>query len=229
MKAHVNNVSRFLLIAGILLLFCVPQYSFAQRGIGVRFITDFDHFFRSQEFDVVDGWWSAAGIGAYYQVVFKHGGFRAGINVLGKPAGRGLPVVMQNFSDDTDVGFTMIEGELRVGPRFKFFNPQLGFIFGYYITQKGFLEPGSTESVVPINLTMPFGGTFEWPTGYGSVGFGLFYNVGLTNVMRDPTPGNGEPHDGSKLRTIRFEINTLFSTGKQAKKKPPAPKPFEEE
>ena len=47
----------------------------AQRGVGFRFATGLNYFYRAEEHPVVDGWWSHLVVGPYYQAVFSNGGF----------------------------------------------------------------------------------------------------------------------------------------------------------
>ena len=214
----------FLFVIWAILL---PSGVQAQRGIGVRFGSDFNYLFRAKELPVREGFFSNGVLGAFYQAYFKHGGFRIGVNGIWKPPGNGMPVIQQDFNKNNNIGFGGVEVDLKVGPRFWFINPQIGYIMGWRFAQSGFLDDGKTGKNTNFYLHLPFGVTAEWPTGYGSVGFGVFYEVGLTNVLKDPVPKDKQPYDGSKFRSINFEITTVFAAGKQQRKLKP-PKPGEE-
>jgi hypothetical protein len=210
------------LLWGIVLL--LPLSMAGQRGIGFRFGSDVDHFFRADEHPVVDGWWSQMVFGTYYQAVFQDGGAQLGLNLLYKNStGKGfpnLPVVMRDWRDDQNVGVTALEMDLKVGPRFGIFNPRIGYDIFYCIKRDGFLEPDDTTSRLNrVYAMLPFGLSVEGPTGYGSVGFGIYYNIGLNNVIKAPTPGLRD-FDGSKIRGLRFELTILFSAGEQKEKHP---------
>lgn len=205
----------------------------AQRGIGMRFAGDFNYFFRAKEFDVIQGMWSNGSIGVFYQAYFNNGGFRTGLNLRYKNGnGKGFPsfpVVMADFRDGNNTGLTALEFDLKVGPRFGFVNPQIGYEMGYRIVATGFIEDGVVGKVNPVYVTLPFGCAFDFPTGYGSVGFGVYYDIGLTNVIKNPNPISGQLYDGSKVRTLSFEITTVFMSGMQKRKAPPPPPPVEED
>lgn len=210
------------LLSMVLLL--LPQAGFAQRGIGFRFGSDIDHFFRADQHPLVDGWWSHLMIGSYYQAYFQDGGAQVGINLLYKnnrdKGFPNFPVVQRDWRDDQNIGITALEMDLKVGPRFGLFNPKIGYHWMYCFRRKGFLEVGDTTSRLNrMYVMLPFGLSLEGPTGYGSVGFGIFYSIGLNNVIKAPTPGLRD-YDGSKLRGLRFELNILFSAGSQKEKHP---------
>lgn len=213
---------RPLWLAALLLLALAPLQ--AQRGIGFRFGSDFDHFFRADEHPLVDGWWSHMVIGPYYQAVFQDGGAQIGLNFLYKSnSDRGfpnLPVIMRDWRDGQEIGLTALELDLKVGPRFGIFNPRIGYQVMYCFKREGFLEPGDTSRLNRTYALLPFGLALEGPTGYGSVGFGIFYNIGLNNVIKAPTPGLRD-FNGSKLRGLRFEFTILFNAGSQKEKHPP--------
>ncbi|MCB9230253.1 MAG: hypothetical protein H6581_01200 [Bacteroidia bacterium] len=223
----------FLLVLIFLGLGGLAEEVQAQRGIGLRFVGDFNYFFRAKEFDVVEGMWSDGAFGLFYQAYFNNGGFRTGLNLCYKNGnGKGFPNfpgVMQDFKDGNNTGLTALEYEIKVGPRFGVVNPQIGYEMGYRFVATGFLEPGTTGKVNRMYVTLPFGCAFDFPTGYGAVGFGVYYDVGLTNVIRNPNPNSTRLYDGSKVRTLSIELTTVFMSGKQFRKAPPPPPPVEEE
>ena len=96
----------------------------------------------------------------------------------------------------------------------------MGFILGYWFKNAGWISDTSYHGKLnKINLMLPLGAAIELPTGYGSVGFGLYANIGLTNVQRRP---DGLPGDfnGSRFRAFNIEITNLFASGDQKPKRP---------
>lgn len=223
---------RQVVIISLLLLFVGVSAS-AQRSIGMRFAGDFNHFFRADEFETREGWWSNAVIGGYYQAYFQNGGFRIGANLLYKSnTDRGFPnfpVVMADFTDNTNIGITALEMDLKVGPRFDWFNPQTGYLIGHQFKHEGYVDSSSTAVSNSFYIAVPFGASFDFPTGYGAVGFGIFYEIGLSSVLDEKTTQPGSTAaNGSRFRTLNIEITVSFETGKQKRKtKPPPPKPIE--
>ena len=82
-----------------------------------------------------------------------------------------------------------------------------------------------TDPLNRLNFQFPLGLSVEGPTGYGSVGFSVFYEIGLTNVLRNPTPTGLEDWDGSKVRAVNVELFILFKSGKQEAKVGPSMPP----
>lgn len=195
----------------------------AQRGIGFRFGSDFDYFFRAKSNPLVDGWWSNLVFGTYYEAYFKEGGAQLGLNILYKNDREkgfpNFPLIQRDWKRGQNIGLTALEMDFKVGPRFGLFNPKIGCQIMYCIKREGFLEQGDSSRLNRVYGTLPFGCSLEGPTGYGSVGFGVFYNIGLNNVIKAPTPGLRD-YDGSKIRGLRFELNIVFSAGKQEEKHP---------
>jgi hypothetical protein len=223
-----------LLALGLLLLAFGSTLQ-AQRGFGFRFGTEFNYFFRAQNHPLVDGWWSHMKVGPYYQAYFDNGGAQVGINLLYKNDREtgfpNFPVIQRDFSDDQSIGITALELDLKVGPRFGLINPKIGYLIGYYFRREGFLEDGQTADLNRVFVSLPFGVSIEGPTGYGSVGFSAFYNIGLNNVIRNPTPQGLQDWDGSKIRGLSFEFLVLFEAGSQKRKIPPSerlPEEYEE-
>lgn len=206
-----------------LLLLSLQFSAVAQRGIGFRFGSDFNHFFRADQHPLVDGWWSHLVFGSYYEAYFQDGGAQIGLNILYKnDRDKGFPnfpVVQRDWRGGQNIGLTALELDLKVGPRFGLFNPKIGAQMMYCLRREGFLEQGDTSSLNRMYLQLPFGLSLEGPTGYGSVGFGVFYSIGLNNVIQAPTPGLRD-YDGSKIRGLRFELNIVFSAGEQKEKHP---------
>ncbi|HHG83439.1 MAG TPA: hypothetical protein ENJ82_01720 [Bacteroidetes bacterium] len=204
----------------------------AQRGIGFRFGSDFNYFFQADQHPLVDGWWSQMRVGPYYQAYFDNGGAQIGLNLLYKnDRERGwpnFPVIQNDWRDGQNIGITAIETDLKVGPRFGPFNPKIGYLISYSFRRTGFLEDGKVADLNRLYVALPFGLSVEGPTGYGSVGFSVFYNIGLNNVIKNPNPNGFQDYDGSKIRGLTFEFFVLFKSGKQKAKRAPSEKLPEE-
>jgi hypothetical protein len=191
---------------------------FGQQAIGLRFASNVHFFPRAKDYALVGNAFTTGVFGVYYNNYKPNSGFEVGLNVNYKDAnGKGfpnLPIVMRDYGKDEtqNVGFTGLEMDLKVGPRFGYFYPKIGYILGYRLTQTGFQLPGVEEELNPWYLMLPFGGSVNLPTRYGSVGFGSFFNVGLFNVLRDPNPGDGNLYDGGRQRFITFEITVNYQT-----------------
>lgn len=231
-----RSYSGWLRISTLVLLFSAFcfQESSAQRGLGIRFGSDFNSFFRADRHSVVDGWWSHLVFGPYYQAYFPDGGAQIGLNILYKGnTGRGFPnfpVIQRDFGDDPDqnVGITALELDFKVGPRFGLINPKIGMLLSYWVKRDGFLETGATDEVHRLNFQFPIGLSVEGPTSYGSVGFSAFYEIGLSNVLKNPDPTGLEDFDGSKVRGVNVELFILFKAGKQESNvKPSMPPPID--
>mgnify|MGYP003692219957 CR=1 FL=1 len=217
---------RKLIILSFLLclaLFMQPTTVHAQRGVGFRFGTDMSHFFRAENHPLVDGWWSNLVFGPYYQAYFEDGGAQIGLNILYKnnddKGFPNFPVIQRDFKSNQNIGLTALEMDLKVGPRFGLFNPKIGLSVFHCLKREGFLEDGEVADLNSTYVALPFGLSIEGPTGYGSVGFSVYYNVGLNNVIKAPSAGLRD-YDGSKIRTLRFEIFVLFKSGSQKEKHP---------
>jgi hypothetical protein len=204
----------------VLLPFALP----AQRGLGLRFGTEMNHFFRADNYPLVDGWWSQLVFGPYYQAYFDNGGAQVGLNILYKnnrdKGFPNFPVIQRDFRDGQNVGITALEFDLKVGPRFGVFNPKIGALINYSFRLDSILEAGQTAPLNRVYVSLPLGLSVEGKTGYGSVGFSMFYNIGINNVLRNPGPRGLQDYDGSKLRGLRFELFVLFEAGKQEAKYP---------
>lgn len=215
---------QYLLLPMLLLMLFGGELS-AQRGLGFRFGADFNHFFRAESQPLVDGWWSQMRVGTYYQAYFDNGGATVGLNLLYKnnrdKGFPNFPVIQRDFRDGQNVGVTALEFDLKVGPRFGLFNPKIGYLISYSFRRDGFLEDGETADLNRIFVSLPFGLSVEGPTGYGSVGFGAYYNIGLNNVIKNPNPNGFQDFDGSKIRGLTFEFTILFEAGSQKRKIPP--------
>lgn len=217
-----NRLRLWVLVGLVFGTACLPLQ--AQRGVGVRFGSDLNHFFRAQKHPLVDGWWSQLVFGPYYQAYFQDGGAQIGLNILYKNnSDKGFPnfpVIQRDLKAGQNIGITALELDLKVGPRFGLFNPKIGANLFYCFKREGFLEDGETAELNRTYFAIPFGLSIEGPTGYGSVGFSVYYNIGFNNVIKAPTPGLRD-YDGSKIRTLRIELFVLFQAGSQkAKSKP---------
>lgn len=202
----------------------------AQRGLGFRFGTSFNHFYRSESYKLIDGSWSQVVIGAYFQEYFSNGGLQVGLNLFGKNnTNRGfpnLPLVMRDFNGPHNVGVTGMELDFKVGPRFGPLNPKIGYILGFWFKREGFIQDTTQLELNKMYMTLPFALSAQLPTGYGSVSLGISYDVGLTNIIKKPA-GSAVGFNGSRIRSFRVELTILFGFRRQEPKNTPAP-PIEE-
>ena len=189
----------------------------AQEGIGLRFASDFNYFHRAIEADLVEGWFSTGKFGPYFRSYNKNGGVEVGLNVVYKNGtGRGFPnfpLVMRDFRENQQVGITALEMDLKAGPHFWVVNPKIGYLWGYRFQTIGVKSNLSdTRNPNQWYFALPFGVSGDWYTGFGTIGGGLYYQVGITNVMRKPTGFSGVIYDGGKMRAITAEITVTFHT-----------------
>jgi len=203
---------RFLLY--ILFLLLSTQCLHAQKGVGFRFATDINYFNRAIEYDLVPGAFSTLIFGPFYRSYTEKGGFEVGINIKYKNGDDqgfpNLPVVMQDFKQEQNVGFTAVELDFKVGPSFRPVNPKIGYIVGYQFTASGYNTPGNEQTPNKIYLALPFGLSVDLPTNFGTVGIGAYYEVGILNVLRNPDPAISGLYDGGRLRSIHLEINVTY-------------------
>ena len=205
---------RNLVLTGIFLL--LLSDTIAQSGIGLRFASNLNRFPRAKDYELVEHWYSTGLFGVFLSKYKPNSGFEMGLNVMyknGKDGGFNLPVIMRDFAQDVpQVGVTGVEMDLKVGPRFKAINPKIGYILGYRLSSSNFQVPGADGKVNRLYLMLPFGVSVNLPTNYGSVGFGGYYNVGIFNVLTDPSPGGGSIYDGGRLQYLNIEITVTYDT-----------------
>ena len=187
---------------------------FAQPQIGLRFATDLNYFPRFEEQNLISGWFSTGKFGVFFRNDQPRSSFEMGLNVNYKDFDDkgfpNLPGVMQNFQQDQNAGFTSLEMDLKVGPKFYGLYPKIGYILGYRFNAGGFQAPESHE-INPFYLHLPFGASFNLPTGFGTVGAGAYYLVGVTNVLKNPNPQNTQGlYNGGRMRAINIEIVVTY-------------------
>lgn len=219
---------RNLLFILFLILFCQPLL--AQRGWGLRFASDFNHFYRAEDYPLMSGWYSSGIFGGFYRAYNRGGGYEIGLSAMYKGNNANsvnLPVVMRDYTvkgnpEKQNIGVTALEANFMFGPRIgRIVNPKTGYKIGYFFKNAGFQKPDSLyPEAISMNrfyMSLPFGGTIDLPTKWGTVGFGAFYSVGLLNVMKKPAGYNKQGlYDGSKLRSLTFEITVTLNTANQA-------------
>ena len=197
-------------LLSVFLLLTIQAY--AQQGIGFRFGSNINTFPRAIDHGLVANVFTTGQFGVFYSQYHIRYGFEAGMNVVHKGGNFNLPVIMNDYdqSNEQNVGFTAIEMDLKAGPRLGAINPKIGYILGYRFNQTGFQTPGNENPVNPIYLMLPFGASFNLPTQYGSVGAGIYYNVGIFNVLSNPGPGTGAIYEGGRQRYLNIEIVVTF-------------------
>lgn len=166
-------------------------------------------------------------VGPYYQAYFSNGGWQAGLNFVQKGnTDRGFPnfpVVMRDYNGPHNVGFTALEFDMKVGPRFGPINPKIGYIIGYRFKHEGMVEAPFDYETRDWYVNLPFGATADFPTQYGSVGFGLHYLVGLTGQMKLPKGTVNPDFIAGTQRALNIELFVVFASGKQERPVPPPP------
>ncbi len=214
-----TTISHFLyrihIVLAILLSICTT--SFGQEGIGLRFATNLNYFPQPSVQNLISNWFSTGVFGIHYNQYKKNHGFEVGLNLQyknGDDSGfPNLPVVMEDFGDGQGAGLTSIEMDLKVGPRFKFLYPRIGYILGYRFEATGF-QSTPTLDINAWYLTLPFGSAAIFPTNFGTVGVGAYYYVGVTNVLKNPDSNNNGniPFDGGRMRSINLEITVSYQS-----------------
>jgi hypothetical protein len=184
-----------------------------QNGVGLRFATDYNWFFRANDFPLIKGQFSNTVFGIFYKGYNQYGGGEGGINFCYKPrpGQSNLPLVAQDFPRASQrTALTSLEAIFRVGPRvLSYFFPRFGLIVGYRFRQEGFILIENNQQTMPIlnkwYSAVPVGIGSELPTGFGAVGMAIYYNVGLSNVFnlrQDPTQ-----REGGRMRSWNFELS----------------------
>jgi len=192
---------------------------FAQAGFGFKYAVDFNHFFQAGNYGLVPATFSNILVGPFYKNYSSNGGVEMGVYFCHKGGSNGvsLPLVMKDFSKNQNTFLTAAEFEFKCGPRFGVFYPKTGYVMGYRWVQGGFWADSAAAAGNEIKrfyITVPVGLSVDLPTGFGTTGIGLFYNIGLTNVIQKPEGIQGY-FDGSKMRSINVEITVMFSTGRR--------------
>lgn len=225
-------MKKILYLLLILASFSTQRQLFAQQGWGMRFSSNFNHFVRPNEYSLADNWFSTGVLGAFYRSYNAYGGYEIGLNTVYKNnTGKGfpnLPVVMRDFTKDKsqNVGITALEMDLKVGPRFGVINPKIGYVMGYRFRKSGFYNPLElNEDTVTTNgfyLNLPFGLSADFPTGFGTVGFGAYYYIGILNIRHAPIwyknayrPYLDGFYPGGNLNSVNLEITVTFNTNNQ--------------
>ena len=192
----------------------------SELHIGLRFSSNINYFPFSTEFLLAESAFTTGIFGPYLRWDRPRSSVELGIQIVYKnpnPTGFNLPGVMEDFSDDQSVGLTALEVDFKVGPKFGWFHPRIGGILGYRLDHADF-QPNATEldPVKRIYLHLPFGAAALFPTNFGSVGFGAYYQIGVTKVLdidEDDIINLGSGPIGGSWRAINFEIVVTYKRG----------------
>lgn len=204
MKTH---LSHFCLGMGLIFL---ALSGAAQTGVGLRFSTWINHFYRAPTYPLMDGYFSHAQIGAFYRMYKKNGGFEAGLSYLAKPSS-GVPFVAQDFGRGYNTSYRGAQAEFLFGPQFQFFRPKTGYVAGIRSEPRGFLDAGlAARDISSFYMFLPIGFSLDFPTSFGTVGGSFFYQIGMTNVIRNPYPDIDPAFDGGKQRALQLEITVMY-------------------
>jgi hypothetical protein len=190
--------------------------AFAQSGVGLRFASNVNYFPRARERGLVGGAFTTGVLGVFYSRYSQYSGFEAGLNISYKNGDdRGfpnLPVVMNDYSQDLDqnIGYTGLEMDVKVGPRFYAVYPRIGYVLGYRLEQSGFFRSGLSGQINRLYLMLPLGLSSNLPTRWGTVGFGGYYQIGILNVVNNPGSGSGTIYNGGRHRYASIEITVTY-------------------
>lgn len=207
------KASNFFLF-GLLIFLMGTMQAQQYKGVGLRFASNINYFPHAIQYNLVQKGFTTGVLGMYWSNYAPRSGFEIGANVVYKNSDNkgfpNLPAVMADFSPNQSVGITAIEMDLKVGPRFNAWNPKIGYVLGYRFTSEGFLRDGASGEIQSLYIMLPFGLSGIWPTNFGTVGVGAFYNVGLLNVLKDPNPRKGSLYDGGRHRYINLELIVTY-------------------
>ncbi len=192
----------------------------SELHIGLRFSSNINYFPFSTEFLLAESAFTTGIFGPYLRWDRPRSSVELGIQIVYKnpnPSGFNLPGVMEDFSDDQSVGLTALEIDFKVGPKFQWFHPRIGGIIGYRFDHADF-QPGVAEPdpVKRFYLHLPFGAAALFPTNFGSVGFGAYYQIGVNKVLdidEDDIINLGSGPVGGSWRAINFEIVVTYKRG----------------
>jgi len=180
-----------------------------QRYFGFRFASDINYFPEMDRVELINSAFTTGKFGLYYASYQEASGFEVGFNLNYKDGnGQGfpnLPVVMEDWGENQNVGYFGLEMDFKAGPRIWPIYPKIGYVLGYRFTQLGFLQdPQDDIPVNPWYLMLPFGLSANLPTQWGLVGFGGFFNVGVLNVLN--LRGQPSFREGGRHRSFTFEM-----------------------
>jgi hypothetical protein len=190
---------------------------YSNHHLGLRFSSNINYFFRAEDHQLAPSAFTTGILGVFYRLDRPFSSFEAGLNIVYKNLeedGFSLPGVMQDFSDDQQVGLTAVELDIKVGPRFDWFYPRIGFIMGYRFDSGGFQpEKPEIDPIKKFYLHLPFGAAAILPTNWGSVGFGAYYQIGVSKVLdidQDSIILLGDSPTGGRWRAVNLEIIVTY-------------------
>ncbi len=183
----------------------------AQTEVGIRFASYLNYFSDPQLSQLVESQFSTGILGINVYQYFEKSRLEYGLNIIHKGTGNGafpnLPLIMQDFGDDEDVGLTAVEAHGKAGPSFDLFFPYIGYSVGYRLRTDNFFRNNSGE-VNRVYLSLPIGFAFNFPTNFGSVGFGGAFYLGLTNVVSETNLNSGR----GRMNSIGFELTVAYGS-----------------
>jgi hypothetical protein len=189
---------------------CLCSLALAQQGFGLSFQGRFNYFTDTGE-PVPPGWFSDGAIVLTYKSYWWGAGFETGLTWVykGGPQEVRLPLLNNDFRQGQITAYKAVEGAFRFGPRWKVFYPRTGLVGGYRYQQLNLSDPQSGRLPNPWYATLPLGLSIELPTGFGTTGFSVYYEIGLTNHLKRPANISGA-YEGTKLRRLTFEIHVMW-------------------
>lgn len=189
--------------------FILPQLILGQTEIGLRFGSYLHSFSDRNEDLLVNGQFTTGVLGVNMYQYFEKSRLEYGLNIIHKGTSDALfpnlPLIMQDFGDAKDINMTAIEAHIKAGPSFDVFFPYVGYAVGYRLSVDNF-QNNNQRRVNRIYFSLPMGFSFNFPTNFGSVGFGGAYYVGLTNVLAKV----GEESGTGRLQVVGFELTVSY-------------------
>ncbi len=193
----------------VVLMLVLPMQLLGQQSWGFRFAGDFSHFGAS-ELPLTPGTFSTVNLGPYFASVDRWGGYQVGLYFRYKDVrdGFNLPLVMRDFDAGTNSSLAALELDLRAGPRFGWFFPQIGIVGGWRWKASGLAADNAPSRPNRFYLAAPIGMKLRLPTGFGATGVGVHYLIGLSNFLKNPDNRTG--WSGGSLRTLQVELFVQF-------------------
>jgi hypothetical protein len=166
----------------------------ALQGFSLKFSSNFNRFYRADDNQLLNGWWSTGNLGLGYKLYGSTGHAEFALLAGFKNTTRSLPLVMQDYdgqngASNQNVQHTFYQAELKVGPRLlKVLYPKFGAVVGYRSAFGGYYDANVKDNDrAPRSwwyFHLPIGLSFDLPTSFGTTGVAVYYEIGLTNTLR---------------------------------------------
>ena len=165
----------------------------ASQAIGLRFGTHWNYFTNTDVNPMVDHYHSHTAFGLTYKFYGQRGHAELGTSVGFKgdgDSGLNFPVVAQDYRDDYNTSLSLWQVDFKVGPRlWGFVYPKFGLIYAYRWRADNLIDPdkpnADDQTFINSYIAIPMGFSLDFPTSFGTTGFGFFWEVGLMQSIRD--------------------------------------------